>query len=237
MYFRPYIEKASEWLKKQNIDNVKDLSRLTLACDLWGIENHYAAKLIYKKRNSSWNNSVRDTSRACSSLANIGIIFPDTEEWLLNQKTNDSWNKDVYNTAYALIALSDMDVSENIGCNWIIENYGSYWEHVGTTSLVITALVKQEKLLSSKHYQNFIQNRAEWILSQSDKDGGWSYISTSNLAIQALMFAGYINQLKPHIQWLLDNFNENGYWGYNNKKVIATAWSLMTLAMYNSYKF
>ncbi|ADI73022.1 conserved hypothetical protein [Methanohalobium evestigatum Z-7303] len=237
MYFRPYIKKSLEWLKKQKIDNVKDLSRLTVACDLWGIENHYAAKLIHKKHNSSWNNSIRDTSRACSALANIGIIFPDAKEWLLNQKTDDSWNKDVYDTAYALIALSDMDVSENIGCDWLIENYDTNWEHVGTTSLVITALVKQEKLLSSNHYQNFIQNRAEWILSQSDKGGGWSYISTSNLAIQALMLAGYRNQLKPHIQWLLDNFNENGYWGYNNKKVIATAWSLMTLALYNSHEF
>ncbi|MFP4654139.1 MAG: hypothetical protein ACLFMM_00400 [Methanohalobium sp.] len=234
MYFEPHIQNAFHWLKNQEIDTVKCLSKVIVAFDLWDIENHYAAKLISKKQNSSWNNSVRDTSRACSALANIGIIFPDTKKWLLNQCDGKAWNDDVYDTAYTLIALADMNVQYKMGCDWIVENYSSKWEHTGTTSLVLTALVKQEKLLSTGKYGKFIQNRSEWILSQAEDGGGWIHISTSNLAVQALMLTGYMNELEPHIQWLINNFNENGYWGNEKGKVVATALSLITLEMYDT---
>ena len=232
MYSEPYIKKPFQWLKNQEIDTVKGLSRVIVACDLWGVENHYAANLIYRKQGSSWNNSIRDTSRACSALANMGVIFPDAKEWLLNQRDGNSWMDDVYDTAYALIALADMNVLDKNGCNWIVENYSSEWEYTGTTSLVITALVKQEKLLSTGEYGNFIQNRAEWILSQANYGGGWVHISTSNLTMQALILAGYGTKLEPHIQWLINNFNDNGYWGNDDSKIIATALSLITLARY-----
>lgn len=232
MYSEPYIKKAFQWLKTQEIDTVKELSRVIVACDLWGIDNHYAATLINKKQNSSWNNSVRNTSRACSALANIGIIFPDTKKWLLNQREGKSWNDDVYDTAYALIAFADMNVLDKNGCDWLIGNYSSKWEYTGTTSLVLTALVKQEKLLSTEEYGNFIQNRAEWILSQAKDEGGWVHISTSNLAMQALMLSGYRTELEPHIRWMINNFNENGYWHNDNGTIITTALSLITLAIY-----
>ena len=103
----------------------------------------------------------------------------------------------------------------------MVSNYGKKWEHTGTTSLIITALLKQNK----EKYLNFILDRAGWILSKRES-GGWTYTATSNLAIQALILAGE-EDIAPSIKWLTGR-QFNGNWG----DVTATALSLTSLKMY-----
>ncbi len=92
---------------------------------------------------------------------------------------------------------------------------------MGTTSLIIMALLKQNKT----KYGEFIKNRSSWLLSKR-QSGGWTYIATSNLAIQALMLAGEAD-ITPSIKWLLGKQN-NGNWG----DITSTSLSLISLKMY-----
>lgn len=131
------------------------------------------------------------------------------------------------------IRFADMEVKDREGCRWLYENYGPAWEQVGTTSLIITALQKQDTLAKSIEFRDFLRERAEWILSKREPDGGWEHISTSNLAIQALVLAGFKNEIEDSIRWLLKNVHESGAWGNKEDDVNATSLTLITLGLYN----
>lgn len=228
------VKKGFEWLFGQPVSSVKELSRVVSACALWGLPNPYITRLILNKENGAWNSSVRDTARACSALFDAGIIFTASGKWLSSQKSGDSWNEDVYDTAYALKALAEMGIADEAGCRWLYDNYGPAWEQVGTTSLIITALQKQEPLCESCNFRYFIVERAKWVLTQREADGGWKHISTSNLAIQALLFSGFKEEAQASVRWLLEKAHDNGAWGNDKDDVNATALSQITLGIYNS---
>ena len=227
------VRKSFEWIKTRQPDSAKELSRVITACSMWGMPNNdYAARLIRMKQDGAWSDSVRETARACSALASIGIVFNDSKRWLLSQQHGGSWNGNVYDTTYALAALADMGESNKDGCRWLVDHYGTDWEHVGTTALVITALWKQDKLSGSAVYRNLINERAEWILSQRETDGGWKFISTSNIVMQALMLVGFKDELEGDVQWLLGEMNDDGAWGKGGGDVTATALGLITIGQY-----
>lgn len=228
------VKRGFEWLSTQKIDSVKELSSTLSAHALWGLPNPYITRLILEQENDgSWNSSIRDTARACSALSTEGIVFISSVKWLLARKRKNSWNRDVYDTSYALAALADTGTQDRSGCNWLYEHYCPSWEQVGTTSLLITALKKQDNLAKSKDFETFIREKAEWILSKRSNDGGWQHISTSNLALQALLLTGFKNKLEPSIRWLLKNVHESGSWGNQTDDVNATALTLSTLGLYN----
>ncbi len=230
---RDIVKKGFKWLSAQKIQSVKELSSTLSAHALWALPNPYITRLILKQENDgSWNSSIRDTARACSALSTEGIVLMASARWLLARKSKNSWNRDVYDTAYALAALADMGTQDKNGCIWLYEHYCPAWEQVGTTSLIITALKKQDNLAKSGVFEAFIRERAEWILSERESDGGWKHISTSNLAIQALIFAGFKKELEPSIHWLLENAHENGAWGNKDDDINATALTLSTLGLY-----
>ncbi|HII81166.1 MAG TPA: hypothetical protein HA261_12450 [Methanosarcina sp.] len=226
------VKRGFDWLSSQKIESVKELANTVSALALWGLKNPYITRLILKKDVDCWNSSIRDTARACSALSAEGIILMAPEKWLLSRKKGCSWNEDVYDTAYSLGALADMEVSDREGCDWLYENYGPAWEQVGTTSLIISALKKQEKLAESRDFEEFIRERAEWVLSKRGQDGGWEHISTSNLAIQALLLAGFKKEVEVSIRWLLGKARESGAWGNKQDDINATALTLSTLGMY-----
>jgi hypothetical protein len=229
------VKKGFEWLSDQQINSVKELSSIISAHALWRFHDPYITDLILKKEgDGSWNSSIRDTARACSALSNEGIIFMAAERWLLARKSNDSWNEDVYDTAYALGALADMEIQDRGGCQWLYKHYCPGWEQVGTTSLIIMALKKQEALSESKDFETFIHERAEWIFSRKKQDCGWEHISTSNLAIQALIFAGFKKEIQDSVSWLLENVHKSGAWGNKEDDINATALSLTTLGLYEA---
>jgi squalene cyclase len=227
------VEKSFQWLSTQQIQSVKELSSTLSAHAHWGLSNPYITRLILKQeKNGSWNSSIRDTARACTALSTEGIVFTASERWLLARKSNNSWNRDVYDTAYALAALADMETQDKNGCNWLYEHYCPAWEQVGTTSLIITALKKQDNLAKTKTFETFIREKAKWILSKRGQDGGWKHISTSNLVIQALLLVGIKEELEASIHWLLENIHESGAWGNENDDINATALTLSTLGLY-----
>lgn len=226
------VKKGFEWLSAQQIHSVKELSSTVSAHALWGLPNPYIIQLILKQENGSWDSSVRDTARACSALSTEGIIFMASERWLLARKNKNSWNEDVYDTAYALGALADMGTQDRDGCQWLHEHYCPAWEQVGTTSLIITALKKQENLADSKDFETFIRERTEWILSKKEQDGGWEHISTSNLAIQALILAGFKDEIEDSVRWLFEKAHKSGAWGNKEEDINATALTLSTLGLY-----
>lgn len=227
------VKKSLEWLSAQQIQSIKELSSTLSAHALWALPNPYITRLILKQENDgSWDYSIRDTARASSALSTEGIVFMASAKWLLARKSENSWNRDVYDTAYALSALADMETQDKEGCNWLFEHYCPAWEQVGTTSLIITALKKQDNLAKSKAFETFIQEKAKWILSKKGPNGGWTHISTSNLAIQALLLAGFKDEVKDSVHWLLKNVHENGAWGNKNDDINATALTLSTLGLY-----
>lgn len=226
------VKKGFCWLSTQKIDSVKELASTVSAHAAWGLKNPYITNLILKMKCDSWNSSVRDTARACSALSAEGIIFRAPEKWLLAGKKGGSWNKDIYDTAYSLGALADMEVPDREGCDWLYKNYGPAWEQVGTTSLIISALKRQENLTKSRDFEEFIRERAEWILSKRGQDGGWEHISTSNLVIQALLLAGFKEELEVSIHWLLGKVHKSGAWGNKEDEINATALTLITLGIY-----
>ncbi len=179
--------------------------------------------LLSKKKDGFWEaeKPVLDTSRAYSALAGCGILYSDTINWILERQEDGNWNNNEIDTSYALIALGDAGIKNEPGCEWLRRNYGTKWEHAGTTSLIITALLKQNRT----KYGEFIKDRSSWLLSKRQSEG-WAYIATSNLAIQALMLAEEAN-IKPSIQWLLKK-QDNGNWG----DITSTSLSLISLKMY-----
>jgi hypothetical protein len=229
------MKNGFDWLSAQQIESVKELANTVSAHALWGLPNPYVTRLILKKDGDCWNSSIRDTARACSALSAEGIILKAPEKWLLSRKKGGSWNEDVYDTAYSLGALADMEVPDRESCDWLYENYGPAWEQVGTTSLIISALKKQEDLTGNRDFEEFIRERAEWIISKRKQDGGWEHISTSNLVIQALLLAGFKKEVEVSIQWLLGKAHESGAWGNKEDDINATALTLSTLGMYERF--
>ncbi|KCZ70412.1 hypothetical protein ANME2D_03327 [Candidatus Methanoperedens nitroreducens] len=219
---------AIKWLKTQKPDAVKDLSRSIQALSLWNENTSDLIEILLSKRkNAFWDTDrpIPDTARAYSALAGCGIIHPETINWILKQQKNDNWNNNEIDTSYALIALGDAGIKNEQGCEWLYRNYGEKWEYAGTTSLIITALIKQ----NHSRYREFIKDRAGWLISKR-QSGGWAYTATSNLVIQALILAGE-EDINPSIQWLLDK-QEGGNWG----DIISTSLSLISLKMYLSKK-
>ncbi len=203
---------------------VKDLSRAVQALSVWGeMTSGLVELLLSKKKDGYWetDRSVVDTARACSALAGCGIIYSDAINWILERQEDGNWNNNEIDTSYSLIALGDAGIKNESGCEWLRRDYGEKWEHVGTTSLIITALMKQNK----RKYEEFIKDRSGWLLSKR-QSGGWTYIATSNLAIQALMLAGEAD-IASSVQWLLGKQN-NGNWG----DITSTSLSLISLKMY-----
>jgi hypothetical protein len=229
MYFKSEI--SFDWLLSRDIRDVKELSRALLACQLWGVRNDLAPKLIRLKLGGSWNHSLRDTSRAASALAAIGLFFPDVSKWMLSEQKDSSWNEDVYDTSYALLALADMGVENRESCLWLVENYGPAWEHPGTTALILKALTVQVRLGDKSIPDNeiFVHERARWLLSRRTPKRAWESIATSNLVMQALLLAGYGRELGGTSQWLLSRMHANGSWGKSTGDVTATSLSLITL--------
>jgi hypothetical protein len=229
------VKKGFEWLSAQQINSVKELSSTLSAHAYWKLPNPYIPRLILRKENNgSWNYSIRDTARACSALSTEEIIFRESEKWLLSRKSKTSWNEDVYDTSYALGALADMGIRDKNGSYWLYENYSPAWEQIGTTALIIMALKKQDNLAESGNVETFIQERAKWILSRKGKDRGWKHVSTSNLAIQALLLTGFKEEVEDSVHWLLKNIHENGAWGNKEADINATALTLSTLGLYNN---
>ena len=212
------------WLKNQDITEIKDLSRSIQALSLWNEKTlHLLGILLTRKKGDFWETDkpLLDTARACSALVGCGIIADEAINWILGQQKDGNWSHSEIETSYALIALGDAGIKNVPGCEWLVSNYGKKWEHIGTTSLIITALSKQNK----EKYLNFILDRAGWILSKRES-GGWTYTATSNLAIQALILAGE-KDIAPSIKWLIGR-QVNGNWG----DITATALSLISLKMY-----
>lgn len=180
--------------------------------------------LLSQRKNGFWETDkpLLDTARACSALAGCGIIRSDIVDWILAQQKNDNWSNSEIDTSYALIALGEAGVKNEGGCKWLLQNYGEKWEHAGTTSLVITALLKQNK----KKYLDFIKDRSRWLLSKR-QSGGWTYVATTNLAIQALILAEEAD-IAPSIKWLMGK-QDNGNWG----DITSTSLSLISLKMYD----
>jgi hypothetical protein len=172
-----------------------------------------------------------------SALTSVGIKHTDVAQWILSKQENDAWNNDVYDTTYALIALADMGVHNSKACKWLVDNYASDWEYPGTTALIISALIKQNQIKENddthgSDYNKFINEHARWILTQRDKNGAWKTIATSNICIQALMLAGYKEELNSDIEWVLDKMNSSGTWGKDDGNITSTALSLITLAQF-----
>jgi hypothetical protein len=217
-----------DWLKKQKPIAVKDMSRSIQALSLWNKPASGLIELLLSmKKDGFWKTDIPliDTARACSALAGCGLIQSDSLRWILDQQKNDNWSDSEIDTAYALIAFGDCGVKNEPGCEWLVRNYGEKWEHAGTTSLIITALLKQD----GNEYRFFINDRAGWLLSKR-LFGGWTHIATSNLAIQALVLAGERDiekEIGPSIKWLMEKQVRDN-WG----NITASALSLISLRMY-----
>jgi len=216
-----------EYLKIQNPGSVKDISRSIQALSLWDEPATFLIeKLISMKKDGYWETEtpINDTARACIALSGCEKMQIDIIRWIQEQQRGDNWNNNEIDTAYALMALGDLRIKNEPGCKWLVRNYGPKWEHPGTTSLIITALIRQDR----EEYRDFIKERANWLLSKRE-DGGWTYVATSNLVIQALILAGMRDEdIAPSINWLLGKQLENGSW----KDIISTTLSLITLKMY-----
>ena len=215
------------WLKEQEPKTVKDISRSIQALSLWDEPVSFLIeKLISMKKDRYWETEIpiNDTARACIALSERGKIQSEAIHWIQKEQKNDNWNNNEIDTSYALIALADLGIKNENGCQWLVSNYGKKWEHPGTTSLIITALTKQDKT----RYEDFIKDRANWLISKRE-DGGWKYIATSNLVIQALILSEIEEQeIAPSIGWLLGKQEDNGAW----KDIISTTLTLITLKMY-----
>jgi hypothetical protein len=215
------------WLKEQEPQTIKEISRSIQALCLWDEPaSSLFEKLISMRKDGYWETEtpINDTARACIALTECRKIQSESIHWIQKEQKNDNWNNNEIDTSYALMALGACGIQNENGCQWLFHNYGKKWEHPGTTSLIITALSKQDKI----GYGDFIADRAKWLISKRE-EGGWTYIATSNLVIQALILSGTGGQeITPSIAWLLSKQEDNGSW----KDIISTTLSLISLKMY-----
>ena len=221
------VSRGLAWLKEQEPQTVKDISRSIQALSIWDEQASFLIeKLISIRKDGYWETKtpINDTARACIALSGCKKVKPEIIQWMQKEQKNDNWNNSEIDTAYALIALKDCGLKNETGCQWLVRNYGAKWEHPGTTSLIITALAKQDKT----RYRDFIKDRVNWLISKRE-NGGWTYIATSNLVIQALILSGTGEQeIAPSIAWLLGKQEDNGSW----KDIISTTLTLISLKMY-----
>jgi hypothetical protein len=215
------------WLKEQEPQTIKDISRSIQALSLWNEPTSFLIeKLMSMRKDGYWETEtpINDTARACIALSGWRKIQTEIIQWIQKEQKNDNWNNSEIDTAYALMALGDRGIKNENGCQWLFHNYGKKWEHPGTTSLIITAFSKQDKT----RYGDFIKDRANWLILKRE-NGGWTYIATSNLVIQALILSGIEEQeIAPSIAWLLGKQDDNGSW----KDIISTTLTLISLKMY-----
>ncbi len=216
-----------EWLKAQHPRTIKDLSRSIQAFVFWHEPAyHLIEQLLSLKKNGCYETGTPliDTARAGSALCKCCGVQPEIIRWIQAEQEKNNWNNSEIDAAYALIALADCGVKNEKGCEWLFHFYGKKHEHAGTTSLIITALLKQDE----SKYRDFIHERALWLLSKSES-GGWIHLATSNLVIQALIHSGIQEHyILKSIKWLIEKQQENGCW----KDITSTSLSLISLRMY-----
>lgn len=133
------------------------------------------------------------------------------------------------------MALADMNSYNKEGCQWLVDNYEDKWEHPGTTALIITALIKQANIQVKEkiNFDDFIEQRAEWIISQMENEGAWKTLATSNLVIQSLILAGHKDDTEGPLRWILSKINSNGSWGKGNGDINTTSLTLISVYEYN----
>lgn len=223
------IELSLNWLEKQRPQSMKELSRIVWARGIWNLPSKHTPSLIALKGDNQWDSNVRDVARIISALVNVGLIFPDVGQWLISNKEQFFHNHDIYDLTYYLIGLADMKIYDPQCAAFLVNNYNERWAYLGTTALIITALIKQENI----NYTDFIQHKGHWLLSHKRKNGGFNTISTTNIAIQALLLSGFKKQVQNSVDWLIQQQNIDGSWGEGKNKIVATALSLITLAYYD----
>ena len=225
---------AVSWLKVQDCASFKDITRTAQALALWDdgagddkIKYKLKSKLLTHVLQESLFSCLdpRDMARAVMAAAASGIRLQGIgRAFESTQHKDGSWG-DIYDTTYILRALSLLGMQNKRGCQWIVDNYDEKWEHVGTTALIIMALVEQ-----GFECPEFIEEKARWVQAQEESDGGWVHLATSNLAIQALMSVGM--DASSSIKWLVSKQDGNGEW----KNISTTALSLITLREYERRK-
>ncbi len=220
-------KRGLDWLDESQPVTLKEYARSTTASYLWGRGYTRTATLIKEAHRPQ---SFRDICRGASALATMGIYYPAVTHYI-KTKQNDGNLENIYDRTYALIALADLEVSCPGECQKIIRDYNRTWEHPGTTALIIICLIKQSELTGSD-YTDIIREKTDWLLSRMQDNGGWKFIATSNLVMQALIMADRSAEIDQSIRWLLKKQNDNGSWGKNNGDITATAQSLITLALY-----
>ena len=226
---------AVSWLKDQDCVSFKDITRTVQALALWddgGGDDKYKHKPNLKsdlthvlQESLSTCLDPRDMARAVMAAAASGIRLQGIGRAFESMQHKDgSWG-DIYDTTYILRALSLLGMQNKRGCQWIVDNYDEKWEHVGTTALIIMALVEQ-----GFECPEFIEEKARWVQAQEQSGGGWVHLATSNLAIQALMVVGV--DVSASIKWLISKQDGDGGW----KNISTTALSLITLWEYGGRK-
>ncbi len=234
------VKSLIRYIEGEKPISIKELSRVVSAYNLWADDDYVHLEILHEHiknlllaLNSS-NVTVRDISRASTALVDSGIIYNKLTSMILSQKTDGSWNEDIYDTTYALKALGDVGIYDELCCKWLIDNFNEKWLHVGTVSLIIIALSKQIELVKKTKiktdagiYTNFIEKYSKWVLEQRMMNGGWQHLATSNIAIQALISAGYTNELDDSISWLTHQINE-----CNKPTITVSALTLISLAKY-----
>ena len=215
---------AVSWLKVQDCASFKDITRTVQALALWVDDDSDDIKsdLTHVLQESLFSClDPRDMARAVMAAAASGIMLQGIGRAFESTQYEDgSWG-DIYDTTYILRALSLLGMQNKRGCQWIVDNYDTKWEHVGTTALIIMALVEQ-----GFECPEFIEEKARWVQAQEQSGGGWVHLATSNLAIQALMVVGM--DVSAPVKWLVSKQDESGAW----KNISTTALSLITLREY-----
>ncbi|MBP2030202.1 squalene cyclase [Methanohalophilus levihalophilus] len=224
-------KKGFIWLEQQHPDDLKEISRFSLAYTLWKKENKWI-DFLNNVLQEPLKQNVRDIARVLTSASIAGTKFSESEIWIKEQQNqNGSWGTDdIYDTAYALTALANAGYYNPIGCNWLLDNFSSGWEHPGTISLIITALVKQGKTGNTNIYNDFISQRVQWLLDNEDVKGGWKYIATTTIVIDALINSGHNDAINPSAEWLVGRQNPDGSWGKGEKRKNTTAMVLACFA-------
>ncbi|RNI13714.1 hypothetical protein EFE42_06235 [Methanohalophilus sp. RSK] len=207
-----------DWLDENPPVTLKEYARSTTASYLWDRGYTRTATLIKEIHKPQ---SFREICRGVSALATMGIYYPAVTHYI-KTKQKDGTLEDIYDRIYALIALADLKVACPGECQKIIRAYNRTWEHPGTTALIIICLIKQSELTGTD-YTDFIREKTDWLLSRMQENGGWKFIATSNLVMQALIMAGRSGEIDKSIRWLLEKQNDNGSWGKNNGDITATA--------------
>ena len=220
---------AISWLKVQDCASFKDTTRTAQALAL-GDDGAGDDELKYKLKSDLTHVlhqslfsclEPRDMARAVMAAAASGIRLQGIGRAFESMQHEDgSWG-DIYDTTYILRALSLLGMQNKRGCQWIVDNYDEKWEHVGTTALIIMALVEQ-----GFECPKFIEEKTRWVQAQEQSGGGWVHLATSNLVIQGLMAVGV--DVSSSIKWLISKQDGSGGW----KNISTTALSLITLKGY-----